>query len=270
MTNSSKNILEIFTDNQELVDPLHWKNLSGYKLKHYWESEKKFKLSAAMLRSYNFLYPEFPLDEKSKVFEPGCNFSTNLRYFHDQTKCQVYGIDVNKPSIKKIKKHFEGHGFSGNFIVEDARNLNLIEKYGEDYFDLIITRGYLMHCPAGERTHNHIQELIKISKRMIIVENTKIWDGLTPTSPGIQDLKLYEQVDGKGVSPHRGIEAFPAFQKAANPKKNPGNYVCMHYDFCAIDDRIKEGRPVFKRLGTYNEKSVVYDRTGLKIWYTEK
>ena len=258
---------EIFIDDQEIVEPLHWENLDGPELIGYWKSPKKFKQSESMLRSYNFLYPEFPLNEESKIFEPGCNFSTNLRYFHDQTNCQVYGVDINKMAIEECQSHFEDAGFSENFLIEDARKMNLVEKYGENYFDLVITRGYLMHCPAGERTHNHIQELIKISKRMIIVENTKIWEGLTPTSLGIQDLKLFEQIDGKGVSSQRGIKAF---QLAANPKKNHDNYVCMHYDYCAIDDRIKEGKPTFKKLGQYIEMRVVNDGTGLKLWYTKK
>jgi hypothetical protein len=92
-----------------------------------------------------------------KICEAGCNVGNNLTEFPNGM--EVHGIDMNESALDKARKKYTSFTFK-------KANLNKI-PYPDSYFDLVFTRGVLIHINQKE-LDNTMNELFRISKRWIL------------------------------------------------------------------------------------------------------
>lgn len=92
-----------------------------------------------------------------KVCEAGCNVGNNISAFPKDF--EVYGIDINEYALKKAQKQYPNFKFT-------KENLDQI-SYPDSFFDLVFTRGVLVHIPDKE-LDKVLLEFLRITKRWII------------------------------------------------------------------------------------------------------
>lgn len=91
-----------------------------------------------------------------KICEAGCNVGNNLTEF--PLDSEIFGFDMNESALEKTIKKYPSFQFS----KENIRKT----KFSNDMFDLVFTRGVLIHIPPDE-IKNAIDELFRISKKWI-------------------------------------------------------------------------------------------------------
>lgn len=96
--------------------------------------------------------------EAKKVLEVGCNVGNNLKYL--KGFCECHGVDFSDYALMKGK---EINGFV-NFKLTDAKDPL---PYLDNEFDVVITRGLLIHIP-NYQIHNVIKQLFRVSSKYII------------------------------------------------------------------------------------------------------
>lgn len=109
------------------------------------------------------------LNENSKVFEPGCNVGRNLMYIQNKFNCYVFGLDISKEAINLAKKIWEKRK-RNEFISSNILNSNFLKKLPDNYFDISLTRWFLIHIPYSEEKINFIKELKRVSKTLLVFE----------------------------------------------------------------------------------------------------
>lgn len=92
-----------------------------------------------------------------KICEAGCNVGNNLLAFPKDF--DIVGFDLNEKSLLKAKKKFPYF----NFERQDIKKTS----FPESYFDLVFTRGVLIHIPKNE-IEDVLKELLRISKKWIM------------------------------------------------------------------------------------------------------
>jgi len=92
----------------------------------------------------------------TRVCEAGCNIGNNLSAFPKDF--EIYGIDINEYALKKARERFPYFNFQ-------KENLSKI-SYPDSFFDLVFTRGVLVHL-ANNELDNVLSELLRISKKWV-------------------------------------------------------------------------------------------------------
>lgn len=91
-----------------------------------------------------------------RICEAGCNLGNNLTHF--PSDYEIYGIDMSQYALEEAKKRFPSFKFT-------IGNLGSI-PYDDSFFDLIFTRGVLIHTPDSD-IDKILEELIRVSKKWI-------------------------------------------------------------------------------------------------------
>ena len=92
-----------------------------------------------------------------KICEVGCNIGNNLSDFPKDS--QVYGIDMSEYALEKAKNRYPSFKFK-------VANMNKI-PFENSYFDLVFTRGVLIHIPSSEIDAG-LKEMVRVSKKWIM------------------------------------------------------------------------------------------------------
>jgi len=92
-----------------------------------------------------------------KILEAGCNIGNNLTSFPKEF--DIHGIDMNKKAIEEAKKKYPSFTFKNGNISKTS--------YENSYFDLVYTRGVLIHIPKSE-IENCLNEFFRISNKWIM------------------------------------------------------------------------------------------------------
>jgi len=92
-----------------------------------------------------------------KICEVGCNIGNNLSDFPKDS--QVYGIDMSEYALEKAKNRYPSFKFK-------VANMNKI-PFENSYFDLVFTRGVLIHIPSSEIDAG-LKEMVIVSKKWIM------------------------------------------------------------------------------------------------------
>ena len=92
-----------------------------------------------------------------KICEAGCNIGNNLSSFSENF--DILGIDMNENAIKEAQRRFPNFSFKQTDIKETGLS--------DSSFDLVFTRGVLIHIPTIE-LNEVMKELFRISKKWIL------------------------------------------------------------------------------------------------------
>jgi SAM-dependent methyltransferase len=91
-----------------------------------------------------------------KICEVGCNIGNNL--FGFPKDFQVYGIDRNEYALEKAKVNHPSFKF-------EKMTINEI-NFPDSFFDLVFTRGVLIHIPSNE-LDECLKQILRVSKKWI-------------------------------------------------------------------------------------------------------
>jgi ubiquinone/menaquinone biosynthesis C-methylase UbiE len=92
-----------------------------------------------------------------RICEAGCNIGNNLSHF--PRNCDVYGFDMSDYALEKARKRYPSFKF-------EVGNMNVI-PFDDSFFDLVFTRGVLIHVPSTEIDVG-LKELTRVSKKWIM------------------------------------------------------------------------------------------------------
>lgn len=91
------------------------------------------------------------------VLEAGCNVGNNLHGF--PSTFSVYGIDMNEKALNKARARYPTFHFDQGSITK--------MPYRDSQFDLVFTRGVLIHINQNDMSHA-VKEIFRVSKKWII------------------------------------------------------------------------------------------------------
>jgi hypothetical protein len=152
----------------------HWKNAKyGDPKTHY----TKVQIAPKQERTDALLdiVRKFEVDTSSKfskICEFGCNNGRNLMPFY-HLGIDVYGYDICESSLDASRGSMER--CSDNF-----KNVDLFNQYSElapipdNYYDFSFTMGFLMHLPKSENKSSLINEIIRVSKNVLVYEPSQL------------------------------------------------------------------------------------------------
>lgn len=103
-----------------------------------------------------FIYHTSIILGAKKICEAGCNVGNNLSAFPNTW--DIHGVDMNESALEKAKKKYPSFKFQ-------HKNINDI-PYPDSYFDLVFTRGILIHVPTKD-IDDILQEFLRVSKKWI-------------------------------------------------------------------------------------------------------
>lgn len=105
----------------------------------------------------NIIYNIVKIKKFDSVCEVGCNIGNNLSRL--KGLCLSYGVDINENAIKKGLEKYPFIKFVKGSIYEIPLQ--------DNSFDLVFTRGVLIHIPPEDRKQA-LKELKRISKKYIV------------------------------------------------------------------------------------------------------
>lgn len=123
------------------------------------------------------------LDEYSKIFEPGCNVGRNLYYLQQEFNCEVVGLDISEKAIEIAEQKIWKGRRRYKFCVDNALTTDFFNKLDNNTFDLVITRGHLMHIPLSDAKRKYVETLKRIGRTLVILE---------PVREGLHEIHLYQ------------------------------------------------------------------------------
>jgi len=129
-------------------------NYYNYKV---WDTYTKDHLDKSNLKVPKYLYHISAVLGARRILEAGCNVGNNLESFPNEF--DVHGIDMNKQAIEEAKKKYPSFTFKNENISKTS--------YENSYFDLVYTRGVLIHIPKSE-IENCLNEFFRISNKWIM------------------------------------------------------------------------------------------------------
>jgi len=103
-----------------------------------------------------FIYHSSLVLGSKNICEAGCNVGNNLSAFPNDFK--IHGIDVNEYALRKAKTKYPNFTFSH----ENLKKISL----SESSFDLVFTRGVLVHVP-DEEVDDVLKEILRISGKWV-------------------------------------------------------------------------------------------------------
>ena len=92
-----------------------------------------------------------------KILEAGCNIGNNLGGF--PANFDVSGLDLNEKAIKKASSNYPNFKFKTGSLLEIP--------FPDECFDLVFTRGVLIHIPQ-EEMNQVLNELLRVSNKWIL------------------------------------------------------------------------------------------------------
>jgi SAM-dependent methyltransferase len=115
------------------------------------ENESSFQKSLS-----NFIYDTSLVLGAKKVLEAGCNVGNNLRSFPSDSN--VFGLDMNEKALIKAKSQLPNFNFKQGTLTKIP--------FEDNYFDLVFTRGVLIHIHPDEM-NDVMKEILRVSKKWI-------------------------------------------------------------------------------------------------------
>lgn len=100
--------------------------------------------------------------EGHKILDVGCGKGSQLFYFKRKfnNKIFLFGIDINKDTIKKAKKRAKKYNFKDiKFLSSDAKNLPFLDNY----FNTVLI-SLLLHENEKEKAKSILNEAIRVLK----------------------------------------------------------------------------------------------------------
>lgn len=123
---------------------------------HIWEKYTDDNEASSQDELAKFIYHiTIALDAK-RICEAGCNVGNNLACFPSTS--DVHGIDLSDHALEKARKKYPSFNFKQESITDIS--------YPDSYFDLVFTRGVLIHIPENEMDVV-LKQLARISKKWI-------------------------------------------------------------------------------------------------------
>ena len=104
----------------------------------------------------NFIFNTSLVLGAEKILEAGCNIGNNLRSFNSDFN--VFGIDMNEKALEIAKNEFPNFNFKQGSLLDIP--------FEDNYFDLVFTRGVLIHIHPDDM-QNAIKELFRVSNKWI-------------------------------------------------------------------------------------------------------
>jgi len=124
-----------------------------------------------------------PLDDGSRVFEPGCNVGRNLLFLQDKYNCHVEGLDISAEAIRKAEEKVWNARSKYKFTVENALTGNFFDSIPDNAYDFVFTRWHLIHIPLSDAKKRYVESLKRIAKTVVLVE---------PVREGTHEVQLYQ------------------------------------------------------------------------------
>lgn len=93
----------------------------------------------------------------NRILEVGCNVGNNLSFF--PSTFEIYGLDMNENALRKARNKYP------SFIFDKGSILKI--PYPDSHFDLVFTRGVLIHIHQDDMIQA-IKELFRVSKKWIV------------------------------------------------------------------------------------------------------
>ena len=115
------------------------------------ENEESFQESLS-----NFIFNASLVLGAKKILEAGCNIGNNLCSFPSDS--EVFGIDMNEKALEIAKSKFPSFNFKQGSLTKIP--------FEDNYFDLVFTRGVLIHIHPDD-VNNTMRELLRVSKKWI-------------------------------------------------------------------------------------------------------
>jgi len=151
-------------------------NLFGIKWKYkesIYGNYFKQKNSKIFLKAINNFckLKNFRLGDESNLFEPGSNCGRNLKILFDRYNSNCYAFDISQEAIDILEqKVFAGIDNKVFTSVGNILKSNYLDKFEDNYFDLVFTHGFLMHLPIIPEKKKLIESLKRIAQHIIIFE----------------------------------------------------------------------------------------------------
>lgn len=123
-----------------------------------------------------------PLNADSRIFEGGCSVGRNLYYLQERFGCHVTGLDISEGAVALREELWRDRPHH-RFIKDNALTTSFFDECPDNAFDLVLTRGHLMHIPRSEAKARYVASLKRIGRTLAIIE---------PTRPGVNDVQLFQ------------------------------------------------------------------------------
>jgi len=121
-----------------------------------WKEYTEENLDKIGKEQSNFIYHLVLALGAKRICEAGCNIGNNLRGF--PIDYEVHGFDMSKHALEEARKRHPSFQFNEG-------NLNNI-PFEDETFDLVFTRGVLIHIPNND-LDSILKELLRISKKWV-------------------------------------------------------------------------------------------------------
>jgi len=151
------------------LDEIHeyWKNPNDDMNNPEGYADQKESVKSAFL--YKIIQQQ-NISKKSKIIELGCNVGRNLNYLSQRGYTNIYGIEISKNALEKMKEIYPEMGSSIEVFhsaIEDK-----IKKFEQDEFDVVFTMAVLEHIHTDSEWV--FEEIVRITKRYLItIEDEK-------------------------------------------------------------------------------------------------
>ena len=161
-----------------------WLLRNGYTPKDFWNrwSARYIheKSRGAIGASHAWLFEkirQYPLG--AKVLEAGVAYGRTIAYLYEKTGCAMsfYGADISYAMLDYGRKHLPAQ-LASHIVCSDITAL----PYPDGAFDIVFTRGVLMHCPQ-DTIEKAISELERVAKGEMILIEEAFWNDASHRGP---------------------------------------------------------------------------------------
>ena len=113
-------------------------------------------------------YVEEHMPNVHSVCEFGCNNARNLKYMKENmNNISVCGYDICEESLEQAKINCNTSSF---FTLDLYNEYDKLSELSENEYDLSFTMGFLMHLPKSYEKRMLIEQMIRVSKNLVIYE----------------------------------------------------------------------------------------------------
>jgi len=145
----------------------YWKNPNDGMNNPEGYADQKTSVRSAFL--YKIIQQQ-NISKKSKIIELGCNVGRNLNYLSQRGYTNIYGIEISKNALEKMKEIYPE--MSSSIEVFHSAIEDKIKKFEQDEFDVIFTMAVLEHIHTDSEWI--FEEIVRITKRYLItIEDEK-------------------------------------------------------------------------------------------------
>lgn len=120
--------------------------------------------NAQIERVFNRIVEETGIKKDDKVLELGCGAGAYAQHFETYLEDGIYaGIDFSRPLVEKCNQFFG----SGKVCALNAEANNI--PFKDKYFDVVFCYGLFFYFPTKEYAWEVMQEMIRVSKRVVFI-----------------------------------------------------------------------------------------------------